>query len=314
MCTHNSPSKGEIGQGNQNCADVHAFLDAGSSATFCIEALMHQLNANGKRLDILLKTTGQEKPVSSNKISGLEVAALKGNTFLKLPDVYTHKSIPVTKENIPKEEDIRKWPYLEEVDLTPIDASTGLLIGVNAPKAMEPWRVINSKGSGPYAVKTLLGWVINGPLNMNGDGSLGAVQVNRISIEDLLVQQYNQDFVEQHYDDKREMSVEDQQFMDIVSSSAVLEDGHYSMKLTFRKANVSMPFNKAVAQQRAQHLLKKYKKDQKFFGEYKDFMQDIIGKGYAEVVPQDQLQHESGKVWFIPHHGVYHPHKKTTSV
>ena len=51
---------------------------------------------------------------------------------------------------------------------------------------------------GPYAVKTQLGWVVNGPLNMTGDGSAaagtGTVQVNRISVEDLLVQQYNQDF------------------------------------------------------------------------------------------------------------------------
>lgn len=72
--------------------------------------------------------------------------------------------IPVTKENIPKEEDLRKWPYLSD-ELTPIDASIELLIGVNAPKAMEPWRVVNSEGRGPYTVQTLLGWVINGPLS-----------------------------------------------------------------------------------------------------------------------------------------------------
>ena len=52
------------------------------------------------------------------------------------------------------------------------------------------------------------------------------------------------------------MSVEDQQFIDKVSSSAVLENGHYSFKLPFRKDNVNLPNNKAVVQQRAQHLLK----------------------------------------------------------
>ena len=52
---------------------------------------------------------------------------------------------------------------------------------------MEPLRVINSEVSGPYAVKTLLGWVINSLLSMNGDGSAAAVQVNGVSIEDLLV-------------------------------------------------------------------------------------------------------------------------------
>lgn len=68
---------------------------------------------------------GQEKLVASYRVSGLEVAALKENGFLELPDVYTQKSISVTKDNIPKEKDIRKWSYLRDVVLTPINASIG---------------------------------------------------------------------------------------------------------------------------------------------------------------------------------------------
>lgn len=190
---------------------TYAFLDGGSSTTFCTESLMHQLNIVGRKQIILLKTMGQTKTVPSHKINGLEVAALESDMFIKLPDVYTHKSIPFAKENIPKMEDIKRWSYLEEVDLNPINANIGLLIGVNAPRAMEPWKVINSQGSGPYAVKTLLGWVISGPLS--DEGNEGSLQCNRISIEELLVQQYNQDFTEQHYKDKDEMSVEDLEFM-----------------------------------------------------------------------------------------------------
>lgn len=313
------PVKVKLDKGSKT-VQTYAFLDPGSSATFCTEALMAQLNATGKKVEILLKTMGQERPVTSYKLSGLEVAALKENTYLKLPDVYTQKSIPVTKDNIPKKEDLRKWPYLRDVDLTPIDASIGLLIGVNAPKALEPWRIINSEGSGPYAVKTRLGWVINGPLSqsMDGDGyDTTSVQVNRISIsdlEELFVRQYNQDFVEQHCDEHTEMSVEDKQFMDIMSASAVLKDEHYYLKLPFRKSDVRMPNNKQVAQQRAQYLLRRFKRDQSFFAEYRDFMNNVSAEGHAEVIPQDQLQHEEGKVWYLPHHGVYHPHKKTLRV
>lgn len=132
------PVKVKLEKGTK-VVETYAFLDPGSSTTFCIEALMMQLNANGQKVEILLRTMGQEKPVNSYKLSGLEVAALKENVYLKLPDVYTQKTIPVTKENIPKEEDLRKWPYLNGVELT---ASIGLLIGVNAPKALEPWRIV----------------------------------------------------------------------------------------------------------------------------------------------------------------------------
>ena len=43
-------------------------------------------------------------------------------------------------------------------------------------------------------------------------------------------------------------------------------------------------------------------------------MTDVIQKGYAELVPQDRLQRQDGKVWYISHHAVYHKRKKTFRV
>lgn len=80
------------------------------------------------------------------------------------------------------------------------------------PNLMEPWKVINSQGKGPYAVKTLLGWVVNGPLQGQGAcyGKQGQLQLitNRISLvylNELLVRQFNHDFPESSYEEKTEM-------------------------------------------------------------------------------------------------------------
>lgn len=35
----------------------------------------------------------------------------------------------------------------------------------------------------------------------------------------------------------------------------------------------------------------------------------MIAKGYAEKVPPQSSQQGSGKVWYLPHHDVYHPKK-----
>ncbi|XP_039456650.1 uncharacterized protein LOC120433807 [Oreochromis aureus] len=75
-----------------------------------------------------------------------------------------------------------------------------------------------------------------------------------------------------------------------------------------------MPNNKQVAQQRAQYLLKRFQKDQLFFEEYNEFMHNVSMEGHSEIIPQEQLKHEEGKVWYIPHHGIYHPRKKTLRV
>lgn len=294
-------------------------MDPGSTATFCTENVMRQLNINGKRTKVLLQTMGQRKPVNSYEISALQVGDLSGNNFIELEKTYTQTNIPVTKANVFTQNDINKWPYLEEVQIKDIDADVELLIGVDVPKAMEPWQIINSQGNGPYAVRTLLGWVVNGPLNSSAVDQHGRpmASVNRISVEKLetlLMKQYQHDFPEKEYEEKPQMSVEDTRFMHMMSQEATLKDNHYYLPLPLRNRDVVMPNNYQLAEQRAQYLVKKFQNNVTFAEDYKTFMKDIITKGYAEKVPLKDLHLSNGKVWYIPHHGVYHRRKKTLRV
>lgn len=63
-----------------------------------------------------------------------------------------------------------------------------------------------------------------------------------------------------------------------------------------------MPNNRYVAQQRLTGVKKKRDK-KKFHQEYTDFLENVINGDYAEKVPQDELRN----VFYLPHHGVYHP-------
>lgn len=125
---------------------------------------MRDLKVTGKKANILLRTMGKEQTISTHVVMGLEVSSLDENNFLKLPQVFSQAEIPVKKENIPQQSDVDKWPHLKEVQLNQVDRAIGLLIGTNVQKALEPWKVIHSEDGGPYAVKTILGWTINGPL------------------------------------------------------------------------------------------------------------------------------------------------------
>ena len=37
-------------------------------------------------------------------------------------------------------------------------------------------------------------------------------------------------------------------------------------------------------------------------------MNDMVRKGYAEKIPKDEVS-EDGRIWYLPHHGVFHPQK-----
>ena len=75
-----------------------------------------------------------------------------------------------------------------------------------------------------------------------------------------------------------------------------------------------MPNNRQIAEQRLQSLKRKMNKDEQYKQEYVAFLGDIFESSYAEEVPQEELGQSTGKVWYLPHHGVYHPKKKKLRV
>lgn len=101
---------------------TYAFLDPGSTATFCPERLMQRLNITGKGTNFLLKTMGQEKVVPTFAVFGMEVADLAGKCFYPLPEVLTQREMPVTPDNIVTAADLERWPYLSKVHISSIKA------------------------------------------------------------------------------------------------------------------------------------------------------------------------------------------------
>lgn len=50
-------------------------------------------------------------------------------------------------------------------------------------------------------------------------------------------------------------------------------------------------------------------KEPQYKDDYTVFIQNMISKNYVERVPDNDLSLNDGSVWYIPHHGVYHPKK-----
>ena len=214
--------------------------------------------------------------------------------------------MPVNRGNIPTEKDIEQWSHLKHIHLPQVEAGIELLIGTNVPRALEPLEVVCSVNDGPYAIRTLLGWTVNGPLT----GSSGEIvnwehpqiTVNRVSVvnlDDLWQQQFKNDFPESSIEEQIGMSREDQRFLESVNSSVKQVEGHYQIALPLRDIDVSMPNNRRVVEQRLCYLKRRFQKDSAFHMEYNTFMNDLLAKGYAEKVPEEELDRGDGKVWYI---------------
>ena len=184
--------------------------------------------------------------------------------------MYVRRNLPMDKEEISF---LNGNTYLKPIPNEIVqgeDIVGGLLIGANCMKALEPMKIIPSKEDGPYAYKTLLGWCIVGPIiNTETERSISCHQV---AVKDV--------------------------------TSSRLAPHHFGVEKSIKDISLE-EISRMIAFKKLMFLKRRFLKDQKFFGDYKKFMENLLVKGYtkqSEVVL-------SGNTWYIPHHGVDHSSK-----
>ena len=115
------------------------------------------------------------------------------------------------------------------------------------------------------------------------------------------------DFNERGYEDKY-VSQDDVRFIQHLSDNIKQrQDGYYELPLPFKSGTLPLlPTNKRLATVRLQHLRKKLSNNKQYYDHYKTVMEEIVSRGDAEPAPP---MAEGEIVWYIAHHGVYHPQK-----
>ncbi|XP_006822329.1 uncharacterized protein LOC102807461 [Saccoglossus kowalevskii] len=308
---------------------VYALLDPQSDSCFLSETTMNKILARGSIVNLKLSTMLDEKIITSKKIDGLVVKDMDGVTNINLPSVYTREVIPASHSQIPKPETIRQWPHLKKVaeKLYPYqsDAEIGLLIGLNCTRALKPRDVIPGNENDPYAVQAALGWGVIGMMHNPNDDSMNNYNCRLVSADERrchfayktqakeinpvqLKKMFEVDFNERSSEEK--VSIEDKRFLTKVSDGIhQRDDGHFEIPLPFKDDNINLPNNKILAVKRLARLKSKMIKDSQYKADYIAFMNDIVDKGFAEKIPADEDSQVEGRIWYIPHHGVYHAKK-----
>ena len=81
---------------------------------------------------------------------------------------------------------------------------------------------------------------------------------------------------------------------------------HYQTPLPFRSKEVHFPNNMRLAESRLVGIERRILRDQKFAMHYKGFVEELLLKGYTR---ESTKSHYDGQVWYLSHHGIYHPNK-----
>ena len=320
---------------------VYALLDPASNGTFVKNDTAKKLGIDGTEVNLNLITMHGTEMILTQKITGLVIENLERNTQIRLLNaVYCRNYIPSRRDEIPRPGVAKEWQHLaklaEEIPQYQENAEIGLLTGSNCPKAIKPQEVIPGKERDPYAMRTLLGWGIIGPVSKldKDDVEIYETSCNRVVVTEiasekkpnivfvpesrvkeiidplLINKMFELDFHENSNMSPTYSSIDDKTFLRKVSDGIRLRtDGHYEIPLPFNDDEIKLPNNKGLAASCLKQLKSRFANDEGYKEDYVAFMNQMIMKGYAERVPTSEETTKDGKCWYIPHHGVYHPKK-----
>ena len=150
------------------------------------------------------------------------------------------------------------------------------------------------------------------------------VSTRRVMNPSAISRMFELDFMEHKNKSQYGLSKEDRKFLDIAEQGIhQCEDGHYELPRPLKNENLELPNNRIAAFRRLSQLKScikrrfESKNGRKYYDDYVEFMKKLIDSGYAERVPETSNSklpssndaESKRNVWYIPHHGVYHPKK-----
>ena len=147
---------------------TYALLDTGSNVTLCHERLLRTLGIQGRAETMSLTTLDKKHNRTPTRVVSLEVTDPDGEGKLHLGQVYTRDSLPIDPRTRVTTNEAARWSHLKGLPLhhAPAD-EVMLLIGQDYPDALVPLATVPGGKGEPYAIKTRLGWTVNGPVNVS---------------------------------------------------------------------------------------------------------------------------------------------------
>ncbi|KAJ8024878.1 hypothetical protein HOLleu_34914 [Holothuria leucospilota] len=165
-------------KGNSGVRKASVFATS-RDTSLCERGLVEEVGLVGESKAFSVKTVTGKGNALGFEVS-LLVPDMEGREHIEIPRVLAVDKLPISSENMPTQEDLSKWPHLNDVDIPVTNLKeVKLLIGCDTPEAF--WVVEQRKGrrKEPYAVRTLLGWTLVGPTGKR-QTNLNAFTVNHI--------------------------------------------------------------------------------------------------------------------------------------
>ncbi|KAM4534522.1 uncharacterized protein V3H82_024434 [Fundulus diaphanus] len=306
--------------GNQSLK-TYAILDDGSERTMLLPPAAHKLGLQGTPETLHLRTIRQDIQILKGASVSFHISpSFSSRSRFTVNGAFTADRLVLAEQSYPIDRLQKQFRYLSDLPLHAFkNAQPLILIGTDNPHLITPIEPVRLGPPGaPAAVRTRLGWALQGPMRSEGSGLqhtqclfTSAYHANTELLKNV-EKLWQTDVLPYQNEKTVARSKLDQEAVDLLEkrTERVCVDGilRYATPL-LRKKN--MPVLKASPESVMFNLRsneKRLSKNPTMANTYQEEIRKLVQAGsVAKLDPQNTTS--DGESWLIPHHMVSHNHK-----
>ena len=273
--------------------DIFCLLDTGSTSTFVSKKLATKLNLDVTVTNLNLRTLNSSVSKTVDSVN-VTIESVDRNFSIDMRSIYVVDSIPTKSYTI----DVKAYSHLRDIDfVSTFDHEVDLLIGQDYASCFVPLEIRKGLKNEPYAVRTPLGYVVNG-----GNGGYHNSAISHLISTTTIERDISKLWELDQYDTSPTCGYtqDERRVIDLWDDQSVLVDKHWVIPIPWNDKVPDLHNNYHQAKARLQSLKKSLHKRDKF-QEYDLTVKNLITDGYAEVAPDS---HGRNPLFYLPHHDV----------
>ncbi|XP_073776433.1 uncharacterized protein [Danio rerio] len=301
-----------------HCLETYALLDDGSERTILLHSAAQQLRLTGRPEELVLRTVRQDlHTLHGASVTFTVSPASQPKTSFMIRNAFTAETLGLAEHTYPVHELQIKYSHLQGLPLSQAESVQPLLlIGSDCPHLITPIEPVRlGPPNGPAAIKTRLGWTLQGPTHKIKN-HLPSQQCLFTATQDPYTDLYRQveklwqlDVLPYRSEKLITRSKQDQEALSLLESKTIRVEvdgvARYATPLLRVK---NMPLLQSTPESILPCLRgieKRLARDSTQAAAYQLEMNKLKEAGYAKVIPPDQVD-QAKESWYIPHHMTHH--------
>ena len=226
-----------------------------------------KLGIQGESSQLLLSTVNEREKRQQGLKVDFKISSVDDQDFREIAvrDAWAVQDLTIPLKHLAVRTKRDLWPHLRQVAFPEVERNkVSVLIGTNVQEAFIPLEVKKGEPNEPFAIRSCLGWsILGGSIKCNKKDQFN---LNHVSCEEISLSHQVEDFwrVESYPTEKlssKSMSVEDRKAMKIIETTMSKVDDHYQISFLWKVDDLSLPFNRAAAEVRLQHVKTRFPQD-----------------------------------------------------